>query len=353
MPELYASMHYVTANPERMRRTVAAMCVDSPAGPYDAEGSEITFALDPDVARSYADALILRIAESYFGARRFWRWEPAGMGPGGTDTFLSDPLIGTPTIWAKGGLGVSTHHNSADTPDHVDPRSMRDLTVLTAAYLYYLASASDAEVPWLAQITAGRGYENILRAARPSLEGAEAAATAEALARELRDGLAQIAYSAERDREAVLSTLRLAAPESRRSLGASLAPTIEGLRRFAAAQSDHLTETVNRRAAALGIAVPVKPLAPTQLTEASRMIVKRKRVGTVTLDDLPRDQWEGQPSASWNGTLIAALDWCDGRRNLAEVIRLTTLERGPLRVDLVGWFRFLAKHGYVELTAAP
>ena len=61
-------------------------------------------------------------------------------------------------------------------------------------------------------------------------------------------------------------------------------------------------------------------------------------------------QREGQPSAAWNGTLIEALNWCDGKRNLTEVIRLTTLERGNLRVDLVSWFRFLARHGYVDLT---
>jgi hypothetical protein len=349
MPEIYASMHYVTANPERMRRTVAAICLDSPAGPYDEAGSEITFIMDPDVARSYADALTLRIADSYFGSRRFWRWERSGLGPDGTDTYLSDPMIGVPTIWTRGEYPIYVHHNSADTPQRVDPRSVRDLAVVTASYLYYLASAGDAEVPWLAEITASRGYENLLRAARPALDRAAAAAKPEDLARVLRDGQEQIAYCVDRDREAVLSTLRLAGSGNREKLSAALAPVLETLRRSAADQSDRLAGAVNRRAAELGIAGPVKPLAPVQLAEASHIIVKRKRVGTITLDDLPEAQREGYPSAAWNATLITALDWCDGKRNLAEVIRLTTLERGPVRVDMVGWFRFLARHGYVDL----
>jgi hypothetical protein len=348
MPEVYGSMAYITANPERMRRTVAAMCLDSPAGPYDAAGSEITFVMDADVARSYTDALVLRIAETYFGSKRFWRSVPAWTGPDGTDNYIFDPMIGVPTIWTRGEYPVYVHHNSYDTPQTVDARSVRDLVVVTASYLYYLASASDAEVPWLAQLTASRGLENIMHAAQPWLDRA-ANAKAEDLARVLRDGQEHIAYSLDRDRAAVQSTLRLGTSASHEKLNASLAPLEESLQRFAAEQSSRLATAVNQRAAAVGATVPVKPLAPVELTEASHLIVKRKRPGTITLDELPVAQREGQPDASWNGTLIEALNWCDGKRTVADVIRLTTLERGSTRVDLVSWFRFLARHGYLDL----
>ena len=46
-----------------------------------------------------------------------------------------------------------------------------------------------------------------------------------------------------------------------------------------------------------------------------------------------------------------ALYWCEGHRNLAEVIRRTRLELGPTDFDFVGYFRFLASHGYVEILA--
>ena len=91
--------------------------------------------------------------------------------PPDSDSFLSDPTIGVPTIAASGSSGVvNVHHNSADTLDRVDPRSLRDLSSIVAAFLYYLASAGEREIPWLAEITLDRGYENAVRVAAPYLD---------------------------------------------------------------------------------------------------------------------------------------------------------------------------------------
>src|SRR5579859_3880599 len=62
MGEMYGSLYYIAKNAERMRRTVAAMCMDTPAASYDLPGTEYTFHLNPLVAKSYVDALILRVA---------------------------------------------------------------------------------------------------------------------------------------------------------------------------------------------------------------------------------------------------------------------------------------------------
>ena len=79
------------------------------------------------------------------------------------------------------------------------------------------------------------------------------------------------------------------------------------------------------------------------------MIVKRKRFGTLPLDDLPHDQWEGQPSGAWAAIPTLALYWCDGKRSLAEVEALTKLELGETNFDFVRYFRFLQKHKYVDI----
>ena len=71
-------------------------------------------------------------------------------------------------------------------------------------------------------------------------------------------------------------------------------------------------------------------------------------MGTLPLDDLPQEQREHFPAASFFGVPTSALYWCDGKRNLAEVIRLTELEMGPQQFDFVGYFKFLEKHGYIE-----
>ena len=83
MPEMYGSMHYVASNPERIRRTVAAMCVDTPAASYEIAGTEYSFYLSPHVAKSFTDALILKIAETYFPlVKRPWHEKPFTTGNG-------------------------------------------------------------------------------------------------------------------------------------------------------------------------------------------------------------------------------------------------------------------------------
>ena len=77
-----------------------------------------------------------------------------------------------------------------------------------------------------------------------------------------------------------------------------------------------------------------------------------KRNGLVSFS-LPTPSWtlgasQNFPAASFWGVPVSALYWCDGKRNLAEVIRLTELEMGPQPFDFVGYFKFLEKHGYVE-----
>lgn len=351
MPEDYGSSAYIATHMERMKRTIGAICVDTAAGSYETTGG-YAFAMNPDVNRSYQDALIMRVAENYYAGipRRFPRWAPYRPT---SDSYLSDPMIGVPTIAASGSSGaISVHHNSADTLDRVDPRSLRDLSSILAVFLYSLASAGDREIPWLSEITVDRGYENAIRAAARHLNRIAAAPDARALGRELYDGLARINYNADRDRDALLSVLRLAAPSSRERIRASLDPLLKNLRRFSDEQCERLRQAVSRRAAELGEAAPIKPIEPVpdpRRAEASKIIVKRKRFGPVTLDDLPLGQREGYPGFAGKPAPLPLLIWCDGRRTLAEVIRLIELEHGPMDFDFVGYFRFLARHGYVEI----
>ena len=58
MPEVYGSLSYISANPDRMRKTVTAMTVDTPAASYDLAGTEYTLYMNPHVAKSWTDALI-------------------------------------------------------------------------------------------------------------------------------------------------------------------------------------------------------------------------------------------------------------------------------------------------------
>ncbi|MEZ5395063.1 MAG: M28 family peptidase [Bryobacterales bacterium] len=225
--ELYGTMHYLAANPDRVARTVGAMCLDTPAGPYEAAGTEYTFHMNPDVARSYTDALVLQVASSYFDRKRPgrpWHWAPYSTG---TDNFLGEPEIGIPTAWPYSGSGVHSHHNSADTPDTVDERSLRDLTVVTAAYLYALASAGEDEAMWLADAGLTRGYEGVLQAYEEAFAGVAKAKPGEELAHALDRGLRLIDYRAGRERQAIESVDRLA-PDGRREQTHAAADELAG-----------------------------------------------------------------------------------------------------------------------------
>ncbi|MCC6365983.1 MAG: M28 family peptidase [Bryobacterales bacterium] len=311
MGEMYGSMHYVEHNPERIRRTVAAMCVDTPAASYDLAGTEYSFYMNPHVAKDFTDAFILEVAASHLRTvGRPWHEKPFTTG---TDTYLAEPMVGIPTVWGYSGSGVETHHNSEDTPDRVDTRSLRDISVIDAAFLYYIANAGEQEAIWLARLSESRGYRRMLKAVEQSTE--------------------HLDYALDRETQAVLSVLRLAQESRREELRRSLDPMVERLRRFRDLQ---FARTASRE--------EITP-AP---ADGAKIIVKRKRFGTVPLDDLPHEQWGKYPSGAWAAIPTIALYWCDGHRNLAEVARLTQLELGRTDFDFVGHFRFLRRHNYVD-----
>lgn len=353
MSEDYGSSAYVATHMDQMKRTIGAICVDTPAGPYD-QTPAYSFGMDPDVARSYQDALVMRVAETYYAAipGHFPRW---GSYRQRSDSYLSDPMIGVPTNMLIGSSGATNvHHNSADTIDRVDPRSLRDMSALLGANLYWLATASDNELPWLAQITADRAIANTRRAAEPHLDRI-AAASADTLGHELYAGIAQIEFNANCDRQAVLSISRLASSAARDKLRQGLEPSLQDIARATDEQKLRLKRTANDRAQVLGAPVPVQPTAPpitSARREAAQIVVRRRRFGPVTLDDLPLDQREGYPGFGGSPSPLPLVLWCDAERNLAEVIHLYELENGPTDFDFVGYFRFLAKHGYVDLVPA-
>jgi hypothetical protein len=156
--------------------------------------------------------------------------------------------------------------------------------------------------------------------------------------RERVHNLAEIRSSrrAPRGEEAIRSVLRIVPAAKRSQAQRSLEPIL--------AQTRELRDLELRRLRSAGAKSSEKRID----REAEKIIVKRKRIGTIPMDDLPQDQWEGYPSGAWDKTVIAALYWCDGKRNLSQVIHLTNMEVGVSHFDFVGYFRFLRRHGYVE-----
>lgn len=332
MGECYGTMYYLQQNRERVKRTVAAMCIDSPAGPQNLAGTEHTWILNPHSAKSYVDALALRLAEEYYpSVGRPWSWMEHRSS---TDNYLGDPSIGIPTVMPHGGYGVDAHHNSHDTPATVDPKSLRDMMVMDAAYTYFIASAGPAEKRWMAEVAVTRGYNQVAASTGRILDQITVAESADGLSRLLYQGRERIDYSLDRESQSVRSAW-------------DLQEGLADLAAFAQQQQARLERAVQDRAKALGLGA-IRAAAPARNIEAEKIVVRRKRMGTIPLDDLPQEQRERYPAASFWGVPVSALYWCDGKRTLAEAVRLTELEMGPQQFDFVGYFKFLEKHGYVE-----
>ena len=335
MSECYGMLHYLEQTKDRTKRTIAAMCIDAPAGQQTLAGTEYTWVLNPQSASSYVDSFVLRVAAEYFpSVGRPWAWSEHRSG---TDNYLGDPTIGIPTVLPRGGYGVHAHHNSHDTPALVDPKSLHNLTVMNATYAYFIASAGPAEKRWLAEVALTNGLDRVGAATETILDQVAAAEASDRLGELLYQGREKIDYAAARAAQAVHSA-------GDQSEGTS------GLAAFGDAQKKRVEAAVQDRASALKLG-RIQAAAPKPNAEAETIVVRRKRMGTITLDDLPQDEREGYPAASFWSVPVAALYWCDGKRNLAEVIRLTELEMGPQKLDFVGYFKFLKKHGYVDFVA--
>lgn len=163
MPESYGTIAYVSKNLRRLRgKTFAALNVDGGAGDYGSDDSALTVYLDPLCCESPVDDVVSEIAYIFYHEivripekLRFERYSLAG------DNFLCEPMIGVPNLWFEMGDGGEYWHNSEDTPDKVDPRSLRDLTVLVASTAYLLASLSSEEMAELAAKGRGRLPEEL------------------------------------------------------------------------------------------------------------------------------------------------------------------------------------------------
>src|SRR5262249_43349221 len=146
MPESYGTMAYAVRQRERLGRTTVALNVDSGAGAYEHEDSVLEIFANPHCCPNLADAALVAVVKAYYaGEGRADKWRLKRYGLAG-DNFFCDPLIGVPHPWLAMGDGGDFWHNTGDVPERVDPRSLRDLCCIVAAFAYFMAAAEPAEI---------------------------------------------------------------------------------------------------------------------------------------------------------------------------------------------------------------
>jgi len=335
-------MGYVVNHEEDMRRTVAAINPDMVGEDLELCGTSFGLHLTPGSAPSCVDALAIRLFEDLVVQRDvLFRWRKKSYGVG--DSFVADPTIGVPSVSII-GIPDRYYHSSMDTPDKVSPKTLDQIGLVLATYLYFLANSGPREAAWLAQESAAQAMSAIAEEAGVHIRSLHKGDPKSVLGQASE----RLAFLAERHGRAVASALRF-------SQDASVTAKVERLRGDLQAAADAALQGV-RAAAEETKGGPVKVATP-ELSDlqvrASKMVPKRCVVGPLTLETLPLRakgpfRWEPSWSAPHNDYVI----WADGKRSLLEIFRCRHLESGRKDANLqeiVDYFEFLAEHGYVEM----
>ncbi len=354
--EMYGSLPYVARNLRRLRdKTVAAVCLDTGAENYDLATTTVNLLLNPNVCPTFTDAVFPEILRRYYARYnpdRRWSTQPFAMG---TDTYFCEPMIGVPTNLVYMNAGSRLHHNSMDTIEKVDPRSLRELSFVAAAYLYVVAGAGMDQIPSIAGLTLARGIDVITAKAREMGARIEEAKDGASLGRTLADGLDAIRYYAGLQEAALGSIARLAPAGRKADVRTCLAPYIGKARELGELMVRQFREAVaeKARSGSLKIVPPARADGPWE-KEARSLVPKRFQPGTLFLEEIPSSEWtEIRASPHWwlpTGWAAASYWWVDGRRNLSEIKTLCELEAGtPIEgFDLIKYYRFLENYRYVE-----
>ena len=259
------------------------------------------------------------------------------------DSFIADPTIGVPSVSVI-GMPDRFYHSSMDTPDKVSLRTLDQIGLVLATYLYLLADAGAAAAAWLAEEAAAQARCEIVEVAGGYLRRLQEGAPEPVV----REAAERLAFLADRHGRAVSSALRFADDASVTKKVERLKDTLESV---ADAELSHILDAAEDQA---GARISPEELVVSELeARAARMVPKRCMVGPLTLEPLLlREEGPFRWSPGWSAPHNDHLIWADGKRSVLEIWRCARLESGGRDADLqeiVGYFEFLGERGYVEI----
>jgi hypothetical protein len=359
--EMYGSLPWVQKNLDRLHnKTIAALNCDTGMPNYDEATTFIGLYMNPNVCPTWTDALFPEMVRLYlqrFSPFRTFEVRPFSMG---TDTYFCEPMIGVPTNWIYLSEGAHLHHNSMDTIDKVDPRTIREVSFINAAWLYYIANAGYDDTPWIARLAFSRGVQVIRDIAGAAADRVLAAKDGAALGNALDEGIARINYYTGLEKQAVASIERIVEPDRRASFREASAPHVASLGDIGAVHVKHLRALADTKAKSEQMKIIMPAAQETSWDrEAATLIPKRFHFATLFLEEVPVSEWkEVRSSPHWwdaSNWASASFWWVDGKRNLKEIKKLCELEadRTMNTFDLINYYKFLQKFKYIEFVEPP
>jgi hypothetical protein len=353
--ECYGSMAYTVHNLDRLRnRTLAILCNDSPAMDYDLHVTRLQISTNFNACPSFTDAVFPNVVGQYYDTYEPTRSWVQTEFMGGLDNYFGDPMIGVPINAMYMSSNAFLHHNSMDTIEKVDPRTLREASIINAAYLYYLADAAGDELPQVARLAFDRARKVVGEIAASAREKALGARDGESLGTALVAGMERIDYYAALQKDAIASVARLVRTQDDTDVMEIVARYSAEIDAFALLMKEHFRAECDLKARTESMRIiAVKEEKDIREQEAESLVPKRNVIGMLTLEGIPHEEWAevtGSPRW-WSATNVAAASyfWCDGERNLNEIKALVEMESGQSigDFDLISYYTFLEKHDII------
>jgi hypothetical protein len=218
-----------------------------------------------------------------------------------------------------------------------------------------MADAGPEEVPLITRLRYDMGVKVILEKTKEMTKRLSDAADGVEIGKAVYDGTKTIQYYTELQKTAMSTIERLVDEDSKKAVRKLIEPYLKDLDTFSEMQLGRLNDDAKRRAADLSVEI-VKFVKPDGEWEraAAKIIPKRTKFGTLSLDGIPVSEWKEIQSAPrwWSAKnwAVASYWWADGKRNLNEIKELMELEAGTAvrNFDLINYFTFLEKYDLVE-----
>jgi len=379
--ECYGTAAYIALRRQTIRRTVAALNLDTVGRHREELAAIIKNTGNPDSFPAFTDALMDRLLAKHL-QRVLPHCPVQATAWCAIDNFMNDPVTGVPATTLHSA--DRWWHCGADTMEKIDPRTLSAIGAISATYLYFLANAGAAEAQWLGAESLARWDERLAREAAkwwerlsaapltlPSPQGGEGGVRG-ARPVVLRDALARLDFLSVVGGRTALAPLRLVPAAERKAVRPVFSQLARHARRRAELEKRRLVAQASCLPA-VPAPLPAIPAAFRGLTpisgcleigclspksdrqdagptapDAEHLVPLRKFRGMLCYDTIPRERREGKSSPMWNAALMRALMWADGRRSLAEVLRLGALDSDLPQQGLLDEILFLSRNGLIE-----
>jgi len=346
--EIYATLAFVETHRPRIDRTVAGLCLDSIGEKQAVVRAPLGLHGNPASGAAFTDTLMKLLAEKVWAnPREVFRWALGDFAM--TDNVIAEPSVGVPTPLLS-TLGDHYWHTSEDTPDKMDVRALRDISAYTATYLYFLADAGEKEAAWLARAVSADHRAAIARAGFELAGSLAGAVSGRDLAARLADARQRIDYLSTLAKMSLDSVGRLLPKRSER-VEETLAEASAMLGEAVCAEHRQMDGAARGAASHKGWKLAERSRkADPEMSAAARMIVRQTRIGPIAFDGIPLAKRKGLDDNRWGSPLQTVIRWCNGKRTLAEAMRLASGEMQRKTTGIVPQVRRCAKLGLVKVT---